>query len=390
MNGGMQRCIHIMHQLAKHFALTAIVHQNKRSFMECSLDFPELAQAHIQSTNNIEIKDIFSIFKPKWQKALRSRWYQRQWNRPADSSLVKYYPLLTKLLKHQRFDVIILESMTTLNAINIIRRYDKKVQIIYDAHNVDSTLAKAAFERKEITEIELKGNQISESTLHKRVNAIITCSQNDKNIFQQMNGERLSVAVVPNGVNIPTKINNQVVHQDHPDYILFCGSLWSIPNAEGLYWFCKKVWPLVTLQWPTLKLLVVGIGKLPAKFLEIKDTKNIELIGEVEDVNLWYQKSAVSVAPLLTGSGTRLKILEAMGFGVPVISTSIGAQGIEYTINENIVIADEENDFAEKLIDILRNKSKRISISQAAKNLVREKYDWNVIGNKMANFLNGF
>lgn len=380
INGGMQRCFHIMHQLVKHFDLTAIIHQDKEIFLQCKEEFPAMAAAKIYSTKDVVVKDIFNLLPPKWEKAFRSRWYQRELNRPADGSLIKYYPTVTQLLKKQKFDAIILENPATINAVKIIRRYDKKVKIVYNAHNVDSYLAKAAFDRKEISGAELKAYQRSESNLNKVVDAVITCSQKDKEILEEMNNGKLVANVVPNGVNIPEKMYNEEVYQDQPNSILFCGSLWSIPNAEGLYWFCKKIWPLVLKELPNLKLLVVGVGELPAKFAEIKGTPNMELIGVVEDVKLWYQKSAISVVPLLTGSGTRLKILEAMGMGVPVISTSIGAEGIEYTENENLIIVNEENAFAKKLITLLNNKKHRLDMAKEARILVEERYDWNVIG----------
>lgn len=387
MNGGMQRCFHVMHQLAKHFELTAIIHQDKKSFLQCKQDYPSIDTAKIYSTKEVRIKDIFKLFPSKLEKALRSRWYQRELNRPADGSLIRYYPILTGILKKEKFDAIVLENMATLNAVAIIRRYDKKVKIIYNAHNVDSNLARAAFERKEIPETQVQSYRRTESLLCKTVDAVITCSQNDKKILDKMNGGKLKIGVVPNGVNIPAMIYNEGVIQDNPEYVLFCGSLWSVPNAEGLHWFCKKIWPLVLKKIPDLKLLVVGAGELPVKFTKIKDTPNMEFIGVVEDVKPWYQKSAISVVPLLTGSGTRLKILEAMGMGVPVISTTKGAEGIEYTAHKNILIADEENVFAQKVINLMQIKSQRMEIAQAARELVKEWYAWDVIGISLAKVL---
>ncbi|HET7118064.1 MAG TPA: glycosyltransferase family 4 protein [Hanamia sp.] len=388
MNGGMQRCFHIMHQLAKHFELTAIIHQDKKSFLKCVEEFPAMAEAKIFSTQGVEVKDALSLFSDRLENALRSRWYQRELNRPADGSLIKYYSILTQLLKSKKFDAIILENLATLNAVKIIRRYDKEVKIIYNAHNVDSNLAKAAFDRKEISLGQLQGYHDFENNLYKNVDAIFTCSDDDRKIFEEMNRGQLKVFVVPNGVNIPERKYDEAVKEQIPRFLIFCGSLWSVPNAEGLYWFCKKIWPLILNEFPGLKLLVVGIGTLPGKYSEAYNTPSIEFSGVVEDVKPWYNKAAISVAPLLTGSGTRLKILEAMGMGVPVISTSIGAEGIEFTNGNQILIADAEKEFANTVIQLLNDKEKRISISKAARKLAEEKYDWNVIGQNMASFIN--
>lgn len=380
MNGGMQRCFHIMHQLAKHFALTAIIHQDKEIFLKSVKEYPAIASAKIFSTKNNVAKDLLSLIPAKVENALRSRWYQRVWNTPADSSLIKYYPILTQLLKCQKFDAIILENSATLNAVRIIRRYDKEVPVIYNAHNVDSNLAKAALTRREISENQFKGILDRERNLHNMVSAVLTCSKMDKERFEELNAGKLQIKVVPNGMTITEKKFNSGVQQDQPEYILFCGSLWSLPNAEGLHWFCKKIWPGILAVFPNLKLLIVGSGELPEKYLDIRWTQNIEFTGAVDDVKTWYNEVSVVVAPLLTGSGTRLKILEAMALGVPVVSTEIGAEGIDYKNGENILMENREEDFAEKLVMLLINKNLRIEIATAARRLVEQQYEWDVIG----------
>ena len=315
MNGGMQRCFHIMHQLAKHFELTAIIHQDKENFLKCVEAFPALAKAKIYSTKNVQAKAGYNLLPARWEKAFKSRWYQRELVRPADGSLIKYYPILRQVLKEQKFDAIILENIATLNAVKIIRRYDRKVKIIYNAHNVDTNLAKAAFERKEISSEQVRGYYDYESQLYKTVNAIFACSGEDKNTFEELNNHKLKVEVVPNGVNIPLEKYDAAVKEPIPRFLIFCGSLWSIPNAEGLHWFCKDIWPFVLQEFPHLKLLVVGTGELPEKYSKTYKAPSVEFIGAVEDVRPWYNKASVSVVPLLTGSGTRLKILEVDGDG---------------------------------------------------------------------------
>jgi glycosyltransferase involved in cell wall biosynthesis len=387
MNGGMQRCFNILNQLAKHFEVAAILHQDKNEFLKSVDAFPAISSAKIFSTKDFTCKDIFSILPPKFEKALRYRWYKKQIFGRADGNFLLYYSILKHLLKTQKFDAVILENLATLNAISLIRKYDKKVKIIYDAHNVDTNLAKAALSKNEILPGRLYAINKSEQSLYKIVDAVFACSDEDKETFVKMNKGKLKVETVPNGVNVPGKKYNEAVNEEKTQFLIFCGSLWSIPNAEGLYWFCKKIWPLVLNEFPGLKLLVVGIGDLPRKYAEAYNTSSTEFTGAVDDVKPWYNKAAISIVPLLTGSGTRLKILEAMGMGVPVISTTIGAEGITYAEGKEIIIADEENDFVNKIIALLKDKNKRERLSVEARNLAVLKYDWDVIGNKMESFL---
>jgi glycosyltransferase involved in cell wall biosynthesis len=387
MNGGMQRCFNVLYQLTKHFDLTAIIHQDKNKFLKCAMEFPSIASAEIYSTKDYRVKDIFSFLPSKFEKALRYRWYKKQIFGPADENFLLYYSILKHLLKTQKFDAVILENLTTLNAISLIRKYDKEIKIVYDAHNVDTNLAKAALAKNEILPGRLHVINKSEQSLYKIVDAVFACSDEDKETLMKMNMGKLKVETVPNGVNVPGKKYNETVNEEKTQFLIFCGSLWSIPNAEGLHWFCKKIWPPVLNEFPGLKLLVVGIGDLPQKYEEAYNTPSAEFTGAVDDVKPWYNKAAISVVPLITGSGTRLKILEAMGMGVPVISTTIGAEGIEYTDDKEIIIADKENDFANKIIALLKDKNKRERLSIEARNLAVLKYDWDVIGDKMESFL---
>lgn len=386
LNGGAQRYFNVLHQLARHFDVTAIIHQDKKSFLQCKQEFPPIASVEIYSTEDLIVRDIFNLFPGKLQRALRSRWYQRELIRPADGSLIRYYPILKQLLKEQRFDAIILENNATLNAVNIIRRYDKQVKIIYNAHNVETNLVKAALGRKEISSKLVMKYQDFESQLYKKVDAVFTCSNDDKKIFEEMNDHKLKVEVIPNGVNVPSKKYADAVNEQIPQFLIFCGSLWSIPNAEGLHWFCNKIWPQITKEYPHLKLLVVGSGELPVKY-SINQTENIEFTGAVNDVKEFYNKATISIVPLLTGSGTRLKILEAMGMGVPVVSSSKGAEGINSANGFDILIADNEELFAKQVIELLKNKEQRLAIQKNALKLVSENYDWNIIGDSMSDFI---
>jgi glycosyltransferase involved in cell wall biosynthesis len=379
LNGGMQRCFHIIHQLAKNFNLTAIIHQDKESFLKSEGEYPAVNNIKIHSTKEEpSAKDVFSLLPRKVENALRYRWAKRQLRSSADGMFIEYYPILIKLLKQNKYDSIILENLNTINAVSIIRKYDKVVKIIYDAHNIDTNLCTNTAHKA--------GIQKAESNLYKIVDALFSCSEIDRTGFLKMNNNKLPIAVIPNGVNVGT-LFDEGVKQNEPEYILFCGALWTHPNSEGLFWFYKQIWPDVKKAFPNVKLLVVGSGQLPNEYLPMINAASLVFTGSVDNVGPWYNKAAVAIVPLLSGSGTRLKILEAMSYGLPVISTTKGAEGIEYRNNENIVIADTEQDFSEYLIALLQNKDRRLKIQKSARKLIEEKYDWNVVGNSMSYFL---
>ncbi len=384
----MQRCFNLIHQISKNNKLTLIIAQDKEAFIKCLDYYPSLLDAEVISTKRSMPKRSFINFGIfKLQKAVRFRWYKRSLNGPADGLFLSYYPFLLKLLKQQRYDVVLLENLASLNAVSVVRRFDKTVKIIYDAHNVDSHLARVAVDKWNMEQATLQGIERAERTLNKTVDGVIACSQEDMDTFVQLNGGKLAAAVVPNGVQISELLCDAGVRMKDPDYILFCGTLSSLPNTEGLLWFYNNCWKELKNHFPLLKLLVVGSSEPPRSFEHLIVDESVIITGPVPDVKPWYNKAAISIVPLLSGSGTRLKILEAMSFGLPVISTSKGAEGISYINNENIVIADEASTFTTAIIALLKSRETRLNIQLAARSLVQAKYGWNLVGEALNTFL---
>jgi polysaccharide biosynthesis protein PslH len=388
MNGGMQRCFNIIEQLAKNCKLTLIINQEKQDFLKAIEEYPSLANVEVFSTKNIPLSnDLFNLAPCKLQNALRYRWYKKTITGPADGLFLAYYPVLVTLLMQHKYDIVILENLASLNAVSVIRKYDRAVKIVYDAHNVDTDLAKVAVDKWDMKKETMQLINKVERSLYKTVDALIACSQRDLDIFSQMNDGKLQMAVIPNGVSVSNKLYDNGVQLDNPEYILFCGTLSSVPNTEGILWFYDNCWPIVKKSNPDLKLLVLGSGEAPKSMNAMINDASIEFSGTVDDVRSWYNKASVALVPLLSGSGTRLKILEAMSLGLPVVSTSKGAEGIEYTEGKNILIADKKNDFANKVMDLLNSKEERNSIQLYARKLVQEKYDWDVVGKSLSDFI---
>jgi glycosyltransferase involved in cell wall biosynthesis len=127
-------------------------------------------------------------------------------------------------------------------------------------------------------------------------------------------------------------------------------------------------------------LTVIGKGANRETFKFLIDDVHVDFIGEVESLTDYYNASAVSVVPLHHGSGTRLKILESMSFGVPVVSTSIGAEGINCDKEVHLLIADSPEDFADKIISLFENEKLFENLRYKANQLVKYSYDWSKIG----------
>ena len=160
--------------------------------------------------------------------------------------------------------------------------------------------------------------------------------------------------------------------------LVFLGSMDWMPNIDGIQWFTDEIWPLILKQRPQTTLAIVGRKPTPA-MLALGQKPGITVTGTVPDVRPWLHGSLVSIVPLRIGGGTRLKIYEAMAACAPVISTTIGAEGLDYQDGETIRIADAPALFAESCLDLLDNQAARNRMSEAALNLVANHYSWQAV-----------
>lgn len=182
-------------------------------------------------------------------------------------------------------------------------------------------------------------------------------------------------AVVTNGVDAAAAAPYRRAAARRDDALIFTGSLTFAPNYEAVAWFLREVYPMVQSQRPAVGLTVTGdpgTRPLPA-------AANITLAGLVPDVRPLLAESTVALAPIWAGGGTRLKILEAMALGAPVVSTSKGAEGLDLRPGEEILLADTPADFAAAVVRLLNDEDLRRRIAANAARRVQECYDWQVI-----------
>lgn len=370
LNGGMQRCYNIINQISLYFSVSLLTYQSKEQ---------------LPFSNEIEIfqipqKKINKSFFKRVKNALLYRFIKRSFHGPADINVINYYYKLKEILKKEHFDYVLLENLSSLNAVSLIKRYSFRSTLIYDAHNFESGLCNLSSKKKSYYIIN------KESNLYKLVDQVWVCSLIDKELFEKLNANRISCTIIPNAVSIkdiiyfrhiPNKKNN----------LIFCGSFDYLPNEEGLIWFVDNCWGDLKKIFPSIKLIVIGSG-CKSNTLKLSLLKEgIEDIGYVKDVSEFYKSAKIAVVPINKGSGTRLKILEAMSFALPVVSTSKGAEGIDYTNDENILISDNPIGFVKCIEHLILKEEMQSYIGMNALNLVKQKYDWNIVGKKIKNQL---
>lgn len=195
---------------------------------------------------------------------------------------------------------------------------------------------------------------------------------------------RARVEVVPNGV--ASDELTVTPEPEGPPVLLFTGTLNHPPNAEGIEWFADEAWPAIRARLPDAKLLVVG-REPPRSVTRLGSRPGIEVVGPVADMREWYARSTAVVVPLLSGGGSRLKILEALACGRAVASTSAGAEGLDLAPGRELVIADGAEAFAGATLRLLGDPPLRGALAAAGRSAAEKRYDWRVLGDRLESVL---
>jgi glycosyltransferase involved in cell wall biosynthesis len=300
--------------------------------------------------------------------------------------------MISSMIKNNSFDIIHVNQHTieAAPAIWAISNTHFKGCKIISAHNVDylnfikqvdlykNPLIRLARKRVAVKLKEYEFNMIS------KFDHLIVVSNVDKDIYISKGVPEDKIDIIPNGVDCnyfdPLKLVNKVTI-DQPN-ILFMGTLTYQPNVIAIKAYLQHIHPIIKKEVPKIKFYVIG-KNCPEWLKEHSKIDNsVEIIGFVEDVRPYIINANVCIAPLTRGSGTRLKILEYMAMSKPVVSTTIGAEGLKVENNKNILIVDDWSEFADKIIDLLNDEERAKTIGENGRKLVEEKYDWKKISEK--------
>ena len=166
--------------------------------------------------------------------------------------------------------------------------------------------------------------------------------------------------------------------------LLFVGSLDWYPNGDAMIFFCERIWPHLKRTYPDLKLTVIGKNPPDRLHMLVENEKDIDLKGFVKDVRPFVEKARVFICPIRDGGGTRLKLLDAFAQGIPVVSTKIGAEGLDAEDGKHILIADTEEAFIKQIERTLFDDDLCMQLSLNGRRFVEERYSYQAIGEKLS------
>lgn len=263
------------------------------------------------------------------------------------------------------------------------------VPVVYSAENVESELARRlapmALTRMSGVRFRLDAAKFQrfETSLIRRASLVSAVSERDAMELRRL-APGIRVELLPSGADV-----RGVPFVDHGanrgHVLVFVGTLGYIPNRDGVIWFANRIMPLIRSQYPRATARLVGSSA--PKILGDLQGSGIELVGLVPDVRPELAAADVFVAPLRAGSGTRLKILEAFAAGIPVVATSVAAEGLDVVDGLHLAIADDERSFADAVGALFEDSGRRTKMALAARRLVEDRYDWAVIGQRFDSLL---
>lgn len=295
---------------------------------------------------------------------------------------------LAELLERQRFDLVHIEGIQMMGYLPLLRPLAPPTGLVCDWHNIESELMRRygasvpSLPKKMYARFTARGLEAIESRILHGFLGHVVCSERERRELLRT-APQARIAVIGNGVDVSNFAHAGAADLAARRRILFVGSMDYYPNIEAALHFGRRVWPRIRARFPDLRFTVVGTNPTPP-VLSLREHAGIEVTGMVPDVKPYYAEALAAVAPLRTGGGTRLKILEAMAAGTPVISTTLGAEGLAVTPDRDILIADDDPQWENRISGLLHNKEWGGNIAAAARELVLQRYDWKVLGDTLA------
>ncbi len=271
-----------------------------------------------------------------------------------------------KILVRKYYNAIFFEFYWVAEQfIDICRRCQPHARVVVDSVDVSFARELIAAELGLIEKKQAEETKQKELNLYSKVDAVIAVSQLDYQILYAED-KQLKIFIVP----IIMPIQEQIVNSSSKELVFIGGFKWS-PNIDGIQWFVQEIWPSVRER--VSDAVVTVIGSHPTEVvIELGNTPGVNVIGYVPDTTPYLKRAAVSIAPLRYGAGMKGKVNEAMSFGLPVVTTSVGGQGLNAISGKHLLIADKPLEFAEAVINLLENPSCRAEMGLAGQQLTAD------------------
>jgi sugar transferase (PEP-CTERM/EpsH1 system associated) len=374
--GGKIRSLNILSRLVKRVEIHAL------SFADLALDAGAIP----------EMKAMFASYTPVcWKEAKRQsgRFYAEllisqlsplpyfiaKCNRPEFTSAAK------KLATQHRFDLMFCDFLHTAVP---LREVPIKPRVVFE-HNVEFLLRKRKWDverhplRKRIFGSEWRKTRTVEEQICRSFDHVLAVSPDDQSVFEK-EFDVSNISTLPTGVD--TDFFQPTSEAQRPGHMVFVGSMDWEPNEDGVVWFLREIYPRIRHAIPHASLSIVG--RNPSSRLQAiaANQPAVEITGRIADVRPYLAEAAVNIVPLRIGGGTRIKIPEAMAMAKAVVSTPVGAEGLPFRDGRELCIAEQPEEFARAVVDLLKSGGLRSAIGTAARQEVTRNHGWEMVVDK--------
>lgn len=283
--------------------------------------------------------------------------------------------LLQHLVQQQTFDIVHADQ---LNMASFAQATG--LPMVLDEHNAVWTIFQRMAKQERglmrlLLELEWRRLRRYEGQVCHEADAVMAVSAEDRAALLAA-GAPEPITVIPIAVDVSGI--QTVPRKPDANGILSMATMYWPPNIDGVMWFSREVLPLIRQEAPDAPFFIVGANP-PAEVVALGEQPHVEVTGFVADPTSYLASSALLIVPLRAGGGMRVKILEALARGIPVVSTTIGAEGIDVKDGEHLLIADEPADFATAVLRVLRDRALADRLAKAGRSHVLTHYDWRMV-----------
>lgn len=298
---------------------------------------------------------------------------------------VEMQAALDAILACDHYDAVFFESVLISGY-----RLPGNVKVIIDQQNIEHELLQRTYQHERMSLRrwynwqEYRLIKQVEIERCRKADLVLVTSERERLLLKSMLPRNV-IEVVPNGVDIETFREN-CSGQEVAGRIIFTGAMDYYPNVDAVLFFAQKSWPLIQAQVPDASWQIVGRNPPPV-VQRLADLPGVTVTGSVPDVRPYLAASALAIAPLQIGSGTRLKILEALAVQKAVVSTGLGCEGLSTVSGKHLIVADQPEAFAQAVVELIRNPELRRTLGTAGRALAEAEYSWERCGDQLLHVL---
>jgi glycosyltransferase involved in cell wall biosynthesis len=307
---------------------------------------------------------------------------------------------LAQLVQREKFDAVHVEGIEMAPYGELALELSPRTRMTYDAHNAEYLLQRRAF----TTDLRQRGHLRSAATRHlpravysliqwwrlrryegrltRRSKHVIAVSPADQAALEALSPFiRGRTRLLPNGVDPDYWSRDAVtpeVELADGDNVVFDGTMDFRPNVDAVLWFVNEVWPTIHAERPHARFYIVGRNPVP-EVAALAEHPGVIVTGAVEDTRTWVAGATVYVVPMRMGGGVRLKVLQAMSMGCAIVSTSMGAEGIEVRPGKDMLMSFSPQGVAQAVLLLLSDRARRRALGASARELVTTRYTWEML-----------